>query len=267
MPTTRPWQRMMILALAGLLAAACGGGPSGPAEGTPPRERPAPSPAAGAPAPPAPRGSATITGTVRYVGEVPPLNPIKMDADPGCAKKHGSAVPSEVLVLGENNAVANVFVQVKGGLPAGSYPTPGEAAVLDQDGCRYSPHVLGVMVGQRLRILNSDGLLHNVHALPKINKAFNMAMPATRTEAEVTFAQEESMFMIKCDVHPWMGAYVAVIAHPYFHVTQADGRFSLSGLPAGRYDVEAWHEKLGLRTESVELTDGQTAQIDFTLTR
>jgi len=273
MVTTKAQKWMISIALAALaaLAAGCGGGPdSAPAE-TPAAA--APAPAASAPSEPAaaatpgPRGSATISGSVRYEGEVPPARPVKMDADPGCAKKHESPPTSEMLVLGDDNVMGNVFVRVKSGLPGGSYPAPADAAVIDQEGCRYVPHVLGVMKGQTVKILNSDGLLHNVHALPKVNKTFNMAMPGTRTEAEVTFDQEEDMFKIKCDVHPWMGAYVQVMAHPFFDVTADDGRFEITGLPAGSYEIEVWHERLGTQTERAELADGESAEILFTMAR
>ena len=185
----------------------------------------------------APALAGSISGTVSYEGAVPKLRPIRMDADPGCAKKHSSPVASEMLVLGEGNTMGNIFVQVKSGFPVKAYPAPSEVVTINQDGCRYVPHVLGLMQGQELKFLNSDSLLHNVHALPNVNKTFNMAMPASRTEAVVTFSKEESMFKIKCDVHPWMGAFVAVMSHPFFDVTAKDGKFKIdpSGkLPDGR---------------------------------
>ena len=259
--TSRSW--ISTVALAALtLAAGCGGGqdstPSAPAE------QPATPPAAG---PAGPVGTASIMGTVRYEGQAPPLKPVKMEADPSCAKKHSSPPQSEMLVLGEGNMMANVLVSVTGGLPGGSYPAAAEPAVIDQQGCRYVPHVLGVMKGQPIKILNSDGLLHNVHALPRVNKTFNMAMPASRTETEVTFTEEEEMFKIKCDVHPWMGAYVQVLSHPFFDVTGEDGRFSLANLPAGSYEVTIWHERLGTETRTAELADGQSLELDFTMSR
>ena len=182
-------------------------------------------------------------------------------------QKHSTPMKSEILVLGEGNTMANVFVRIKGGLPGGAYPPPAGPALLDQDGCRYIPHVLGVMQGQELTIKNSDGLLHNVHALPEVNKTFNMAMPASRSETSVRFSEEESMFKIKCDVHPWMGAYVAVLSHPFFDVTSTDGTFAIEKLPAGSYEIESWHEKLGVRTQSVEVAEGQQVRLDFTFTR
>ena len=206
-------------------------------------------------------GTSSISGNVRFEGAVPTLRPIKMEADPGCAKKHDGDVMPEVLVLGDDNALANVLVYVSGG-PGGSYPSPSEAAVLDQKGCNYSPHVISVQTGQPFKILNSDGLLHNVHGLPKVNTAFNRAMPAAVTEASFVFDKAE-VFKIKCDVHPWMGAWVGVFPHPFHGVTGKDGTFSLEGLPAGTYEVEALHERLGKLTAQVTVADGETTTRDF----
>ena len=152
---------------------------------------------------------ATITGTVTYDGKVPTLKPLAMDADPACAAKHTQPVVNEMLVLGAGNTMGNIVVSVKSGLPAGkTYPPPKEAFVMDQNGCQYKPHVFALQVGQPLKVLNSDGVLHNVHALPKVNGQFNMAMPGTRKDAEHTFDKAEGAFQVKYDVHPWMTAFV-----------------------------------------------------------
>jgi plastocyanin len=209
--------------------------------------------------------AATVSGTVNYDGKVPKLRPITMDADPECAKKHSGPVQSEMLVLGDGNTVGNIFVHVKSGLPSKEWPAPKQPVVMDQRGCRYIPHVIGVMVGQPFKILNSDGVLHNVHALPKTNKEFNMAMPASRTEAIETFNKAEGMFVVKCDVHPWMKAYIEVVSHPFFDVTEADGKFEIGDLPAGSYEIEIWHEKLGTQTQKITVADGDTKTIDFTM--
>jgi plastocyanin len=243
-----------------LAAVSCGGKADSPAP-APKAEvvSPRAEPAAGA----APTGSATVTGVVRYQGAVPKMRPIKMDADPGCAKKHSEPVVSEMLVLGADNTLANVLVRAKSGHPAGAYPVPGQPAEIDQLGCRYLPHVLGIRVGQPLQIKNSDGLLHNVHALPEKNSGFNRAMPGAVAEFEHVFDRPEEPFRVKCDVHPWMGAWVAVFDHPYFAVTGDDGRFELSGLPAGTYEIEAWHERLGTQVGTLVVSDGGEASLDF----
>ena len=137
---------------------------------------------------------------------------------------------------------------------------------MDQNGCRYSPHAMGVMVGQPFKILNSDGILHNVHSLSKVNKPFNMAMPATRTEAVATFDKEEGIFMVKCDVHPWMSAWLLVSSNPFFSVTGKDGKFTISGLDAGTYEIEAWHEKLGSQKATVTVGADDTKTVPFKFT-
>jgi plastocyanin len=189
-----------------------------------------------------------------------------MDADPACAKKHGGKpVPDERLVLGSGNTMANIVVYVSKGLPAGKkYPAPATPVTLDQVGCLYKPHVMGIMVGQTYRILNSDGVLHNVHTLPKVNPMFNSAMPATRKEATTKFDKPEDIFQIKCDVHPWMSAYIGVFTHPFFSVTGADGKFNISGLDPGTYEITAWHEVLKTQSATVTVGANETKAQNFT---
>ncbi|HKH49403.1 MAG TPA: carboxypeptidase regulatory-like domain-containing protein [Thermoanaerobaculia bacterium] len=203
-----------------------------------------------------------ITGTVTYTGKVPNLKPIAMNADPACASKHTGPVPSEALVLGPANAMANVMVRVKGPVQ-GSFPAPAKPVVIDQKGCQYHPHVLGIRVGQTLQLKNSDGLLHNVHALPKVNTPFNMAMPANRTTADTKFGKEEGMFLVKCDVHPWMSAYVGVFSNPFYTVSGKDGKYKISGLPPGNYEIEAWHEKLGVKSAKVTVAANKPGAANF----
>jgi plastocyanin len=208
--------------------------------------------------------ASTITGTVTFAGKPPALKPLAMDADPACAKKHPKPVPAEMLVLGNGNTMGNVIVYLSKGLPAGkTWPAPKTPVTLDQKGCQYVPHAMGIMVGQPYRILNSDGILHNVHTLPKINRSFNRAMPATSKEATTTFEKPEPIFQIKCDVHPWMSAYIGVFEHPFFAATSTDGKFNLSGLDAGTYVITAWHERLGTQTASVTVSGADTKTQDF----
>jgi plastocyanin len=208
--------------------------------------------------------ASTVTGTITFTGKPPALKPLAMDADPACAKKHSKPVPGEMLVLGGGNTMANVIVWVSKGLPAGkTFPVPKTPVTLDQNGCVYVPHAMGIMVGQAYRILNSDGILHNVHTLPKINPSFNRAMPATSKEASTTFAKPEPIFQIKCDVHPWMSAYIGVFTHPFFATTGTDGKFTIPGLDAGTYEITAWHERLGTQTGTVTVSGSDSKTQDF----
>jgi plastocyanin len=211
--------------------------------------------------------ASSITGTVTFAGKAPNLKPLAMDADPVCAKKHSKPVPAEMLVLGSGNTMGNIMVWVSKGLPSGkTWPAPKTPVTLDQKGCVYVPHVMGIMVGQQYRIINSDGVLHNVHTLPKINKSFNKGMPPSLKEATTVFDKPE-VFQIKCDVHPWMSAYVGVFNHPFFSVTSTDGKFTLDGLEPGTYEITAWHERLGTQTASITVgaNDKKTQDFKFAL--
>jgi plastocyanin len=212
--------------------------------------------------------ASTVTGTVTFEGKAPPLKPLSMNADPACAKKHTAPVPNEMLVLGNGNTMGNILVWVSKGLPAGkTFPPPKTPVTLDQSGCVYKPHVMGIMVGQTYRILNSDGVLHNIHTLPKVNPSFNKGMPPSLKETTTVFNKPEEVFHIKCDVHPWMSAYIAVFTHPFFSATATDGKFTISGLDPGTYEITAWHEKLGTKTASVTVgaNDKKTQDFKFAL--
>lgn len=208
----------------------------------------------------APAEAGSVSGKIKYVGSVPNLKPLDMNADPACAAKHDSPVAPELLVLGPGNALANVFVSVKNA-PAGDPPKGN--VVIDQNGCMYEPHVVGVGVGSEVVFKNSDGILHNVHGLPKQNREFNIGMPANLKEKGQVFNKPEPAFPVKCDVHPWMRAYIAVMTHPYFDVTGKDGEFSIANLPAGTYEIEAWHEKLGTKTQKVTVDASGSANVSF----
>ncbi len=208
--------------------------------------------------------AASISGTIKFDGEAPKFKEIKMDADPVCLTHHTQAVFPQTLVLGDGNAMANVFVSVKSGLKPGvTYPAPAEEVVINQQGCQYHPHVVAIMAGQSVKVLNPDGTLHNVHVLSKINPEANVAMPKFRKEISIKFDKPEFMFALKCDVHPWMGAWMSVMAHPFFSVTKEDGKFTIANLPAGTYEIEAWHEKLGTKTATVTVAEGDNATQDF----
>ncbi len=199
-----------------------------------------------------------IQGKISFDGKAPKMKSLRMDADPICVANNTVVPRREWLILDENNGIKNVLVFVKESSNKsleGEFNAPENPAVIDQNGCVYVPHVLGVMVGQKLDILNSDGTLHNIHALPKVNKEFNKAMPRSKKRMTVQFDKSEAPFKVKCDVHPWMGAFIGVFEHPYFAVTDDDGSYVISGLEPGDYVIEAWHERLGSQTANVTVGD------------
>ena len=248
----------LALAVAALTRmVACGGGdgqsasaPEGTADTAPQSAPPA-----------ATGGSGRISGKATYANGDPDTR-IAMDADPVCASLHGDAVHTEKVVHDGSGNLANVFVYVKEGL-SGSYPPPGDSHVLDQVGCQYHPHVSGMQVSQKLIIRNSDPTLHNVHAMPTINKEFNMGQPFQGMELEHTFDQSEVMVRFKCDVHPWMSSYMGVLDHPFFSVSGTDGSYSIDNLPPGDYVVEAWHEELGTQTQNVTVDASGEVEATF----
>jgi hypothetical protein len=135
---------------------------------------------------------------------------------------------------------------------------------LNQTACRYEPHVFGIRAGQTLEIVNSDPTLHNVHALPASQPEFNLGMPVQNMRLKKKFEKPEVMVKFKCDVHPWMSAYAGVVAHPFFAVSGPDGTFTLPDLPEGQYVLEAWHENLGVLSQTVEVRGGETTEAGFT---
>jgi hypothetical protein len=209
-------------------------------------------------------GTSVIRGTISFDGDViPPGHGIPMDADPNCARLHAEPVMSQTVIVGEGNGIGNAFVYVKEGLGGRSFAPPEGSVTLDQQGCLYRPHVVGLRTGQTLRIVNSDETLHNIHAFAKKNKEFNIGQPVKGLSTERSFDMAEVMIPIRCDVHKWMAAYLGVVDHPFFAVTESNGRFELGGLPAGDYVVEAWHEQYGVRQTNVTLGEGETRAIAF----
>ncbi|HXU32842.1 MAG TPA: carboxypeptidase regulatory-like domain-containing protein, partial [Thermoanaerobaculia bacterium] len=206
----------------------------------------------------------SIEGQVAYAGPDPDLA-IPLTADPTCAKLRTTPLETEKIVGDGAGHLGNVFVYVKAGLPPRTYPAPTEKVELDQSGCAYLPRVVGVRVGQPLVLKNSDSTIHNVFAQAGANPQFNQGLPYAGMSFEKVFEAPQVMMTLKCNVHPWMTAYVGVVDHPYFAVTGPDGKFAIPNLPPGTYTLEAWHESLGVREAVVTVEKGKaaTAVVDF----
>jgi plastocyanin len=200
---------------------------------------------------------------VAFEGDAPRNPTIRMTGDPLCARAHPDGMTFENFVI-KDGGLDNVFVYVKDGLGNYHFDVPAEPVKLDQQGCRYVPHVLGARVGQAIEITNSDETTHNVHSLPDVNREFNIAQYVKDQKNTQTFTAPEVMIRIKCDLHGWMSAYVGVLEHPYFAVTTEGGKFELKGLPPGEYTIETWHEKAGTQTQKVTVGPKETKQIGVT---
>ena len=204
-----------------------------------------------------------IEGVVSFEGVAPKNAAISMNADPVCVKANKDPQFQETFMVADGK-LANVFVYVKDGLGNYVYDQPTDKVTIDQQNCRYHPHVFGMRVGQTLVIKNSDDTLHNIHAMPKTNTEFNEGEPIKGMTRDKVFTAKEVMVPFKCDVHGWMNAYVGVLDHPYYAVTDKDGKFELKSLPPGTYTIEAWHEKLGAQEQKVTLGQKESKDVSFT---
>jgi plastocyanin len=244
--------RQSALALILAASAACSGGQPPPAQAPPPDAKRVDPATAG-----------TVSGKVAFEGTPPPNAALKLDSDPNCVREHPNGLTADA-VLVNNGGLENVFVYVKDGLGGYYFETPTEVVKLDQKGCRYTPHVVGLRTGQPLEIGNSDKTMHNVHAMANANQEFNLSQALAGMKNMKTFTAPEVMIHFKCNVHMWMEAYVGVLAHPYFAVTANGGAFELKSLPPGTYTVEAWHEKFGTQSQSVTVGPKDAKTISFT---
>lgn len=250
---------LSLLSAVGLALAACGGG------GDSSDDMDAAAPMAEmASVDPATAG--TISGKIMLDGEAPAADAVQMAADPNCAALHDSPVMTEFVITDMEGGLQNVFVYLKSGLEGMRFPVPSEPVTLNQEGCVYVPHVLGVQVGQEVQILNSDQTLHNIHATPSANQEFNIGQPVQGMSTTRTFDTVEVMVPFKCDVHRWMNSYAGVLDHPYFAVSAADGSYTIGNVPPGDYTVGVWHERLGEMEMAVTLEASGMADASFTYT-
>jgi len=211
--------------------------------------------------------AAEITGKVKLKGTPKPEVTIDMSGTPYCGKAHDNKpVTTRHFVVSPDKGLANVFVYIKEG--AKKTPSNGPQPVLDQTGCLYEPYILGALAGEKVKIRNSDATFHNVHATPVNNPEFNFAQPVKGQENEKAFEKPEVLVRMKCDVHAWMFAYIGVVDHPYFAVTDKDGSFKISNLPAGEYTIEAFHQKIGkmgAKSQKIKVSDSDKKTVEFEL--
>ncbi len=241
-----------VVALIALVTiAACSGGD----------DAAAPTPDASAPAATAPdlSDAGGISGTVMFSGDAPAADIIQMAADPFCQLAHSDTVTTSPVLVDDAGGLMNVVVHVASGLEGYTFPAASGPASMGQNGCIYAPHIVTLRAGQMLTILNDDDTLHNVNVQPNENSAFNQAQPLAGMIIEKVFDNAEIGIPARCDVHPWMSAFINVFDHPYFAVSGTDGSFAIANLPPGDYVIEAWHETLGTQTQSITVAPNETA--------
>lgn len=212
---------------------------------------------------------AEVTGRVKLDGVPPPETAIPLD--PACGNLHQQPLKTRFYRVDAENHLADVFIYIRSGLEQTRFAMPEAPGLLDQIGCEYQPYVMGLRAGQELLVRNSDPLLHNVHPTPEAgpqsqNKEFNLAHMPNSADLKFVFPTPEVFLRFKCDIHPWMFAYVGIVDHPYFAVTAHDGTFRIPNVPTGKYTLEAFHRKAGRVTREVVIETGEPVTIDWTIT-
>jgi len=207
-------------------------------------------------------GAGTVSGKITYTGTPAKMKPIDMSKEPTCAKQHPTPVMTEAVVTGGNNALANVVVYVSAGASDES-SVPSQAVTLTQKGCQYIPHVLAMHTGQELKVVNDDQTSHNIHPLARINREWNKSQPPGTPPLSEKFDKEE-FIPVKCNVHPWMHGYFAVLKTSHYATSGENGSFTLPNLPPGKYTITAWQENYGAQTQDVTISGNETKTVDFT---
>jgi len=186
-----------------------------------------------------------------------------MNSDPACIEAHKGRAVDESVVVNSNGTISNVFIYIKTGLEGKQFEIPGSPVTIDQRGCWFHPRVMGMQTGQKLQVVNSDPVTHNIHPLAHINREWNHSQGPGDEPIGRKFAKGEVMIPIKCNIHSWMHAFVGVVDHPYFAVTGSDGRFVIRNVPPGDYVVEAWHEALGLQEQKITIAPSGKIEANF----
>jgi plastocyanin len=211
-----------------------------------------------------PGTAAVVTGTIHYTGKKPAPKPIDMSEEPACVEAHHGKAYDESLVVNRKGLLANAFVYIKSGLEGKTFEIPAAPVTIDQSGCWFRPRVLGIQVGQVLKVVNSDPVTHNIHPMAQINREWNHSQGSGDPPLARKFLKPEIMIPVKCNIHSWMHAFIGVLDHTYFAVTGDDGTFEIKNLPPGTYTIAVWQEKLGTQEQQVTVGPSGKAETNFT---
>lgn len=249
-------RRFTIVLLAAMFLAGCSGGKQTKEEPKPPEYFKADPATAG-----------IVRGSIRFTGKKPVARKIDLDQDPECVRAHGKRIATDDgSSVNANGTLPHVFVYLKTGLEGKAFQPPAEPVNIDQKGCWFHPHVVGIQTGQTLSVSNSDPLTHNIHPMAEKNREWNQSQSQGDPELKRRFARSEVMIPVKCNIHGWMRAFIGVVDHPYFAVTGADGVFEIPNVPPGSYTIAAWHEKFGDQEQAVTLASSASVNAIFTFT-
>ncbi len=210
-----------------------------------------------------PNTAGSVSGTVRYSGSRPPRQLVNMSSDPACVETHHGKAYDESLVTAPNGALANAFVYIKKGLEGKSFEVPASPVTIDQSGCWFHPRVLGIQTNQVLEIVNSDPVTHNIHPMAEVNREWNHSQGSGDAPLHRKFLKPEVMIRVKCNIHSWMHAYIGVLDHPYFAVTQQDGTFEIKNLPPGTYTLALWQEDMGEQEQQITIPPKNNTAVDL----
>jgi len=210
-----------------------------------------------------PSTAGTISGKVTFTGKKPAPKKVNMEEDPQCSRLHKTAVYDEPVQVSRDGGLANAFVYLKSGLEGKKFRVPSEPVTIDQKGCWFHPRVIGIQAGQTFSVVNSDPVTHNIHPRAQNNREWNQSQDPGSPALARKFVRPEIMIRVKCNVHPWMKAWVGVVDSPYFAVSDKAGVFEIRNVPPGDYTLEVWHEQFGIQQEPVKLAASAKAEVAF----